>query len=90
VVSAAQKTVIFNNIILLIFIIYLHMFHRFAGNKSSMRDVADRFDITISTCETILSRVMSYLLSIAKDVIKFSNNDEEKGKLAYHFSKITF
>ncbi|XP_077274998.1 uncharacterized protein LOC143904307 [Temnothorax americanus] len=59
----------------------------FAGNKSSMRDVADRFDTAISTCETILSRVMNYLLSIAKDVIKFLNNDEEKDELAYRFSK---
>jgi len=31
-----NKTVIFNNIILLIFI-YLHMFYRFAENKLSMR-----------------------------------------------------
>ncbi|XP_071582458.1 putative nuclease HARBI1 [Temnothorax nylanderi] len=61
----------------------------FAGNKSSMRDVADRFDTAISTCETILSRVMNYLLSIAKDVIKFPNNDEEKDELAYRFSKIS-
>ncbi|XP_018403339.1 PREDICTED: putative nuclease HARBI1 [Cyphomyrmex costatus] len=61
----------------------------FAGNKSSMRDVADRFDIAISTCETILSRVMNYLLSIATDIIKFPNNDKEKDELAYHFSKMS-
>lgn len=54
-----------------------------------MRDVADRFDTAISTCETILSRVMNYLLSIAKNVIKFPNNDEEKDEVAYHFSKVT-
>lgn len=83
-----NKIVIFNNFTN-IYIIYLRIFYRFAGNKSSMQDVADRFDIAISTFETILSRVMDYLLSIAKDVIKFPNNDEEKDELAYHFSKVT-
>jgi len=53
-----------------------------------MRDVADRFDTAISTCETILSRVMNYLLSIAK-YVQFPNNNEEKDELAYRFSKVT-
>lgn len=55
-----------------------------------MRDVADRFNTAISICKTILSRdFMNYLLSIAKDVIQFPNNDEEKDELAYHLSKVT-
>lgn len=59
------------------------------GNKCSLRQVGDRFDISISTCECVLEqRVMDFLYDISKDIITFPLTSEEKHALAENFKKV--
>lgn len=66
----------------------LFLFSRFAGNKCSLRQVGDRFDVSISTCECVLKRVMNYLYDISKQIIIFPFTSEDKQALAERFKKV--
>jgi len=50
----------------------------FVGHQTaSYRDVADRFGVTLSTLYKIISRVTTFLMSIAPNIIKFPSLEEK-------------
>ena len=50
----------------------------FAGHQTaSFRDVADRFDITISTLHTILKRMVYFLSNLSSEIIKWPSAAEK-------------
>lgn len=61
----------------------------FAGHQTtSYRDVADRFDISISSLFDILTRVISFLSALSNDIIKFpSPQDRELTKQYYNLKR---
>ncbi|XP_063223145.1 putative nuclease HARBI1 [Bacillus rossius redtenbacheri] len=61
----------------------------FAGNKSSLRDVASRFGVGESTIHRNCDRVMNFLVHIAPTVIKFPRTQEEKVKAAKDFLEVS-
>lgn len=52
----------------------------------SFRQVSDRFGISLSSAHRILSKVVDFLISIAKDYIKWPN-EEEKKQISVEFKK---
>lgn len=57
----------------------------YAGHAtSSFRDVADRFDITISCLHTVVRRAMHFFSSISGTVIKWPS-EQEKHTIEQHF-----
>lgn len=50
----------------------------FAGHRACYRDVADRFNVTLSSLHEIITRVLDFLVSIAPEHIKLPNDDEKK------------
>lgn len=51
----------------------------FAGHQSvEYRDVADRFDITISSLFKIITRVNRFLVCLSKVMIRFPTAEEDK------------
>uniref|UniRef100_A0A6P7HA58 Nuclease HARBI1 n=1 Tax=Diabrotica virgifera virgifera TaxID=50390 RepID=A0A6P7HA58_DIAVI len=58
---------------------HILLFLWFAGHESScFRDIADRFDVTISTVHRMVKRVASFISSLSKDVIKWPDQNEAK------------
>lgn len=55
---------------------------RFAGNKSSIRDVSSRFGMGESTLHRCMSRVQDFLIEIAPSVIKLPKTDEQKEQIS--------
>lgn len=53
-----------------------------------MRDVGDRFDMSISTFHSCMERVMNFLLSIAPSVIVWPENAVEQEEKAKDFEKV--
>ncbi|KAJ8926564.1 hypothetical protein NQ314_021057 [Rhamnusium bicolor] len=52
----------------------------FAGNKSSLRDVAQKFGIGLTTLFSQNDKVIDYLISIAPTLIKIPTLEVEKRK----------
>lgn len=67
---------------------YILVFLWFAGNKTTYRDVADRFGIAESTVFKIVSSVMDFLIHIAPDIIRFPTTTAEKETLAEEFFQV--
>jgi len=62
----------------------------YLGHESAgYRDVADRFDITISTLYTLLTRVTNFLMQLAPHIIKFPTLQEKEETMAYFLQKKT-
>jgi transposase len=49
----------------------------YLSNQESFRQVADRFDVTLSSAHRCVRRVLTFVLSIKKQVIKWPSDDEE-------------
>ncbi|XP_020297208.1 uncharacterized protein LOC109861810 [Pseudomyrmex gracilis] len=64
------------------------LFLWFAGNKCSLRELGDRLDVSISTCECVLQKVMDFLYNISKEIITFPLTLEEKCAVAENFKNI--
>ncbi|KAH7955589.1 hypothetical protein HPB52_001675 [Rhipicephalus sanguineus] len=58
----------------------------YAANKACIRDVAGRFEVSESTHHRMMSRVTSFLLDIAPNIIKFPSDLQ---KLAKDFEQVT-
>lgn len=56
----------------------------YLANTESFRQVSDRFGISLSSAHRILSRVINFILSLIKDYIKWTN-DEEKKNISSNF-----
>lgn len=67
---------------------YLLVFLWFAGNKTTYRDVGDRFGIAESTVYKIINVVMDYLIDIAPNVIYFPTTTALKRALADEFFQV--
>ncbi|KAG0432680.1 hypothetical protein HPB47_020621 [Ixodes persulcatus] len=50
---------------------HILVFLWYAGNKTSIRDIAGRFGVSESTCHTMITRVMTHLCQIAYRIIRF-------------------
>lgn len=61
----------------------------FAGHETSFRDVADRFDITISCLFYVLRRLIKFLSGISASVIQWPSN-VEKTNIERHFREKGF
>lgn len=61
----------------------------FSGHEtSSYRDVADRFDVCLSSLHDVITRMITFLSSLASEFIKFSNIHEKQAtKTFYHQRK---
>lgn len=59
-----------------------------AGNKTVLRSVGDRFNISLSTLHVITRRVINFLLSIAPNIIRFPETEEEKNQVATEFEQV--
>ncbi|CAN7992729.1 unnamed protein product, partial [Ixodes hexagonus] len=59
----------------------------FAGNKTSIRDVAGRFGVSESTCHAMITRVMTHLCQIAHRVIRYPSDLD---KLSSDFEQVCF
>ncbi|KAH7935493.1 hypothetical protein HPB52_008894 [Rhipicephalus sanguineus] len=64
----------------------LKSLQRYAANKACIRNVAGRFEVSESTHHTMMSRVTSFLLDIAPNIIKFPSDLQ---KLAKDFEQVT-
>jgi len=63
----------------------------YLGHESAgYRDVADRFDITISTLYEILARVTNFLMQLAPQVIKFPTIQEKEETMAHFLRQKQF
>lgn len=62
----------------------------FAGNKSCIRDVAERFDMGKSCFARIIDRVASFLDGIAPKVVALPEQEKEKIATAAAFEKVCF
>ncbi|XP_039302174.1 putative nuclease HARBI1 [Solenopsis invicta] len=63
----------------------------FLGHESAgYRDVADRFNITISTLYTLLTRVTNFLMQFAPHIIRFPTLQEKEETKAYFLGKKQF
>lgn len=64
---------------------------QYLGHESAgYRDVADRFDITISTLYEILTRVINFLIRLAPQVIKFPTMQEKEETIAHFLQQKQF
>lgn len=63
----------------------------FVGHQTaSYRDVADRFGVTLSTLYKIISRVTTFLMSIAPNIIKFPTPEERNLTKQHYLQKKDF
>lgn len=63
----------------------------FVGHESAgYRDVADRFDITISTLHVIITRVTTFIMQLAPEVIKFPTLEEKQATMTYFIQRKGF
>lgn len=67
---------------------YILVFLWFAGNKTTYRDVADRFGIAESTVFNIVNTVLDFLIHIAPNIIQFPTTTAEKETLAEEFFQV--
>ncbi|KAB0802301.1 hypothetical protein PPYR_04487 [Photinus pyralis] len=68
--------------------IHIYSFLWFAGNKCTMKDVAQRFNITESSFHRAKNRVMDFLMELGPTIIKFPRTEKEKQHLADNFRKV--
>jgi len=61
---------------------------RFAGNKCVIRNVADLFDMSLSTAYLIIIRVINFLCDIAPSIIKFPQTAEKRETNAIQFKEV--
>lgn len=62
----------------------------FIGHQTaSFRDVADRFNITLSSLHRIVRRMVYFFSSMSPEIIKWPN-DEEKTRIAEGFASSGF
>lgn len=52
------------------YLYHVFLYNRFAGNKSTIKDVAQRFNVTESSFERIRERMFGFLLEIGPMAIK--------------------
>ncbi|XP_025158544.1 putative nuclease HARBI1 [Harpegnathos saltator] len=63
----------------------------FLGHESARyRDVADRFAITISTLHVIITRVTTFLMQIAPEIIRFPMLEEKETTMRYFLQEKGF
>jgi hypothetical protein len=68
---------------------HMLVFLWFAGHQtSSFRDVADRFDISLSSLHAIITRVSGFLSYMAGNVIKWPTPEERQMTMAKGFPNI--
>ncbi|XP_042143591.1 putative nuclease HARBI1 [Ixodes scapularis] len=65
---------------------HILVFLWYAGNKTSIRDVAGRFGVSESTCHAMITRVMTHLCQIAYRVIRFPSGLD---KLSSDFEQVS-
>lgn len=63
---------------------------RFTGNKSVMTTVALLFNMSVSTVDAIITRVVGFLLELAPQVIRFPQTDEELQVIAEGFESVCY
>ncbi|XP_067645037.1 putative nuclease HARBI1 [Eurosta solidaginis] len=61
----------------------------FSANKTTFREVANRFDVSLSNLHSTFNKVFSFLVEdVAPETIKFPMEEEEKEAIAREFEKI--
>lgn len=70
---------------------YTYIFLWYAGHQTaSFRDVADRFNVTISVLHKIIKRMIYFLSNLSPEVIKWPNDVEKQEIEQYFRHKNTF
>lgn len=67
-----------------------YFIYRFAGNKTTLQSVGQKFNVTQSSVFRIMDRVMEFLLDMGPDMIKFPNTTEQKRKSEVAFRQVIF
>lgn len=62
--------------------------YRFAGNKTTLQSVGQKFDVTQSSISRILDRVMNFLRDMGPRIIKMPSTTEEKRLSQAAFKKV--
>lgn len=63
----------------------------FLGHESAgYRDVADRFDITISTLYTIITRVTNFIMQLAPQIIRSPTIQDQEETMAHFLQNKQF
>ena len=70
------------------YLYHVFLYNRFAGNKSTIKDVAQRFNVTESSFERIRERMFGFLLEIGPMAIKMPSTTAEKEKITQGFQKV--
>lgn len=66
----------------------LYVFLWFAANKCSLRDVALKFGISVSTAHKVIEKIMEFLVSLGPKYIQFSRSEAEKAEVAEKFVSV--
>lgn len=62
---------------------------RFSGNKTTLREVANLFDMSLSSIHAGFNKVLQFLVNdVAPEVIKFPETNDEKELVAKEFEKV--
>lgn len=62
---------------------------RFASNKTTFREVSNLFNISVSTMQAVVGKIVNFIVeTVAKERIVFPN-DEEKPAVAREFEKVS-
>lgn len=70
---------------------HILIFAWFAGHQTcSFRDVADRFDVCLSSLYDVITRVMTFLSSMATEFIKFPTDEEKAETKSFYMSHKLF
>ncbi|KYN21047.1 Putative nuclease HARBI1 [Trachymyrmex cornetzi] len=70
---------------------HIFTFLWFAGHQSaSFRDVADRFNVSLSTLESILRRVTQFLYEMRNEVIRYPTEAEKQRTQRHYFENKDF
>lgn len=63
---------------------HMLLFLWFAGHEAvSFRDLADRFDVSLSTVSVALTRVIYFVSNLSAKVIKWPNEEEKRETMEY-------
>uniref|UniRef100_A0A1I8P617 DDE Tnp4 domain-containing protein n=1 Tax=Stomoxys calcitrans TaxID=35570 RepID=A0A1I8P617_STOCA len=66
------------------------LFLWFSGNKTTLREVSNLFDLSLSTTHSCINKVLDFLVNdVAPQVIKFPSTNEDKEYVAKEFEKIS-
>lgn len=66
-----------------------NVLYRFAGNKSTVRDVSQRFDMTESSFHRVMDRMINFFMDLGPVMIRMPKTIDEKANFQKEFKKVS-